>query len=318
MKQVAFITDDWDREAQGGFEPHFAVQLAAADHDAKVKTIDRFSVEESVLHRLWHLLEESDLIIANITHNSPSLIYEIGLAHGLGKPVLIMTNQELVKLPADLSGQFVVVYKNDREALARLKFKLSHLMHDVLHEKKNLRMLWGPRDANMSPRVSDRCVKLEFHEILSLKGLPQIRQFQNWFFELAKGVPDWEVFRASETEPETEKGYDLVLWNSLADPELSILGNPIPIALKVTKTLRREVLKTLTRQARLQGLEGVIVGTTAKATEGNKKLVRELFRNENVLIILLDGDDLLNVKSSMDLVNTIKLKLLDVIYKVNR
>ncbi len=314
MKQVAFITDDWDREAQGGFEPHFAVQLAAADHDAKVKTIDRFSVEESVLQRLWHLLEESDLIIVNITHNSPSLIYEIGLAHGLGKPVLIMTNQEVVKLPADLSGQFVVVYKNDREALARLKFKLSNLMHDVLYEKKSLRMLWGPREANISPQVSDRCVKLEFREILSLKGLPQIRQLQNWVFELADGVPDWEVFRASETESEAEKGYDLVLWNSLADPDLTLLGNPIPIALEVTKTLRREVLKTLSRQARLQGLKGVILGTTAKATEGNKGWVKELSMSENLIIILLDSDDLLSVKSSKDLVDKIKSKLLDLIY----
>ncbi len=308
MKRVAFITDDWETQES----VYNSVLLAAQDNDTEVKRLDRFSAEDSVALRLWTLLEQSDLVIHNIVYNNPNIIYEIGLAHGLGKPVIVITHREL-RLPSDLLNQTVVFYENENDGLAKLKFKLSKLIHEVLHSPNKLKGVWGPREATSSSEVSDYRVKSDFSEILSLTGTVQGYKFQNWFSELARGVSGWEVLNSNQTDK--DEGYDLVTWNSLPDSELSALGNPIAIQLKATKTLDKKDIEPLYHQARLQGMKGLIVATTAKATESSKAWVRELFLKENFLIILLERDDLLSIKSSKDLVGKIKSRLLALIYR---
>lgn len=307
MKRVAFITDDWETQES----VYNSVLLAAQDNDAEVKRLDRFSAEDSVAWRLWTLLEQSDLVILNIVYNNPNIIYEIGLAHGLGKPVIVITHREL-RLPADLLNQSVVFYENENEGLAQLKFKLSKLIHEVLNNSNKLKGVWGPREATRSPDISDSSVKSGLSEILALTGMEQAKQFENWFFELAQSISEWEVLNSYRSD--RDRMYDFVIWNSLSDSELAALGNPIPVDLKATQILDVKTIASLFSQARLQGIKGFIVATTARATESNKAWIRELFHKEKFLIILLDCDDLLSVKSPKDLVGKIKSRLLELIY----
>jgi hypothetical protein len=309
MKRVAFITDDWETQES----VYNSVLLAAQDNDAEVKRLDRFSAEDSVAWRLWTLLEQSDLVILNIVYNSPNIIYEIGLAHGLGKPVIIITTNRELNLPSDLLSQTIVFFENNGEGLAKLKFQISKLINGVFYDTNRLRLVWGPREATRSPEISDLRAKSDLSEILSLAGTDRGMQFENWFSELAQGVVGWEVLNSNHNY--TDRDYDFVIWNSLPDSELMALGNPIPVELKATEILGTKVLETLSHKARLQGMKGLIVCTTAKATESNRAWVREFFLKENFLTIWLDRDDLLSIKSSKDLVDKLKSRLLDLIYR---
>jgi len=61
---------------------------------------------------LWDIVSSivhSDLIIADLTGENPNVYYELGIAHALNKPVIIIT-QDLDEIPFDLQSYRVIGY----------------------------------------------------------------------------------------------------------------------------------------------------------------------------------------------------------------
>jgi nucleoside 2-deoxyribosyltransferase len=54
-------------------------------------------------------LQRADLLIADITGKRPNVMFEVGMAVGMGKQVLLLSRDRDV--PADLAAHEVVVYK---------------------------------------------------------------------------------------------------------------------------------------------------------------------------------------------------------------
>lgn len=57
-------------------------------------------------------IEESSLIIADITPDNPNVFYEVGYAHALKKPTILMSDKTREKLPFDVSGFRTIFYDN--------------------------------------------------------------------------------------------------------------------------------------------------------------------------------------------------------------
>lgn len=55
-------------------------------------------------------IERTDLIIADLTGNNPNIMYEMGLAHALKKPVLPIVQQRVGHIPSDITGYLFFVY----------------------------------------------------------------------------------------------------------------------------------------------------------------------------------------------------------------
>lgn len=56
-------------------------------------------------------ISSADVVVADITGASPNVYYELGLAHALRIPtVLIMSDEEITRLPTDLAGTPVIFY----------------------------------------------------------------------------------------------------------------------------------------------------------------------------------------------------------------
>jgi hypothetical protein len=56
-------------------------------------------------------IEQADIVIAEITPANPNVFYELGYAHALGKPTILLAQRE-AKLPFDIQS-FRVVFYND-------------------------------------------------------------------------------------------------------------------------------------------------------------------------------------------------------------
>ena len=70
-----------------------------------------------ILDDIWSGLMQSDFVIADITGNNANVFYELGMAHALGKPVLILT-QDIDEVPFDLKSRRILHYDvNDQESL---------------------------------------------------------------------------------------------------------------------------------------------------------------------------------------------------------
>jgi len=98
--------------------------LARACETAGVRSVrgDDLFTPTDILEDIWQSLNAADFVIADITGRNPNVLYELGIAHTLAKPVLILS-QEAADIPIDLATRRVILYgqKTDawREDLSR-------------------------------------------------------------------------------------------------------------------------------------------------------------------------------------------------------
>jgi hypothetical protein len=94
-----------------------------------------------VLTQIWKDINNATFIIADISGQSPNVMYEVGLAHAIGKPVLFLA-QSTDNLPFDLRNRRIVDYTLEpsgnrslrqrlNTALQRMKEHYATVTHEV-------------------------------------------------------------------------------------------------------------------------------------------------------------------------------------------
>ncbi|HEX3554530.1 MAG TPA: S1 RNA-binding domain-containing protein [Thermoanaerobaculia bacterium] len=83
------------------------IERTVADVGMKAVRADEIYGSMPLLDRLWQGIQEAELVIADLTGRSPNVLYEVGLAHVIGKRILILTMYP-DDVPVDLA-QFVQI-----------------------------------------------------------------------------------------------------------------------------------------------------------------------------------------------------------------
>ncbi|MEN2414220.1 hypothetical protein [Flavobacterium mesophilum] len=91
---------------------------------------DEEYVPNDIFGHILKQIVKSRLIIANITGRNPNVLYELGVAHTLNKPTLIIA-KNFNEIPFDLNNKRIVIYENDRD----LKLKIERSILDMLISK---------------------------------------------------------------------------------------------------------------------------------------------------------------------------------------
>jgi len=73
----------------------------------------------NVIEDIWTGINEASVIVADITSRNPNVFYEIGIAHTLGKRVILIT-QDREALPFDFRVYRVIFYENHSDGLTTL------------------------------------------------------------------------------------------------------------------------------------------------------------------------------------------------------
>jgi hypothetical protein len=74
----------------------------------------------SISTHIADAIQSSDLIIADLTEGNPNVMYELGYAHALRKPTILLRNEkDAVPIPADLAGYIYLVYSPSNPAALR-------------------------------------------------------------------------------------------------------------------------------------------------------------------------------------------------------
>jgi len=93
-------------------------------HEEVIKTIcnefelDAYRADETygpglIIADVTREISESQFVIAEITPSNPNVYYELGYAHAINKPVILMADKAIVKqLPFDVSGFRTLFYEN--------------------------------------------------------------------------------------------------------------------------------------------------------------------------------------------------------------
>ncbi len=83
-----------------------------------------------VVEQIIDLIRRSDIIICDLTGNNPNVYYELGIAHILEKPV-IMLSQDAADIPFDTRQWRVIPYADTNTGLLDLRDDLERFLEEL-------------------------------------------------------------------------------------------------------------------------------------------------------------------------------------------
>ena len=86
-----------------------------------------------LMEDIWKEILISNIIIADITNRNPNVFYELGIAHTLGKKVILLT-QDVKDIPVDLNRFRHIIYKDNYDGYEILKVQLIATIKSILIE----------------------------------------------------------------------------------------------------------------------------------------------------------------------------------------
>lgn len=107
---------DWD--------VHYRDVLAVAISEAGMTPVraDDIYGAQPLIERVWRGIQEAEVVVADLTGRSPNVLYELGLAHVIGKRLILLT-MDAEDVPADLA-HFVQIRYSDGRGLLHLHREL--------------------------------------------------------------------------------------------------------------------------------------------------------------------------------------------------
>lgn len=91
------------------------------------KRVDEMEFVGGVLDKVYSSLQNAKLIIAEVTTKNPNVMYELGYAHAINKPVILLT-KDIASAPFDISGHNHIVYNSIVNLRERLNNRLQAML----------------------------------------------------------------------------------------------------------------------------------------------------------------------------------------------
>jgi hypothetical protein len=116
------------------FETYYKKIIKPAVDDNELYAVRGDSLFRSthIMDDIWSAITESTLVIAELTGKNPNVYYELGLAHAMKKPAILISSN-IEDVPFDLRPLRVLIYdKNDPDWGATLKLNISKAIDETL------------------------------------------------------------------------------------------------------------------------------------------------------------------------------------------
>lgn len=103
---------------------NYPINLACKNANLSCKRADEFSGSNQIIGDIWSAIFLSKIIIADCTGHNPNVFYEIGMAHTIGKPIILIT-QDKEDVPFDIQPIRLIKYKCTPQGMKQLEQKLT-------------------------------------------------------------------------------------------------------------------------------------------------------------------------------------------------
>ena len=112
-----------------------AISFVSSDldgNDIEVYRLDESSsAGQSIIGQLYDTIENTDLIICDLSNSIPNVMYQLGYAHGIKKPVILIS-QKPDYLPFDIRTVQVIYYDISLKSNKEFMHKLGMTINDAL------------------------------------------------------------------------------------------------------------------------------------------------------------------------------------------
>lgn len=143
--------------------------------DYDVCRADMITDNDTITQTIIEQLQESDLVIADITGNNPNVFYELGYRQATKKPVIQMVKSDIESMPFDVSSIRTIKYTlNDPDRLSDTKESLRKTIKSILEKELLTNSIQQPitvkDDINPLTLIADKLTDIEY-SISSLQEL---------------------------------------------------------------------------------------------------------------------------------------------------
>ena len=99
----------------GWFDDYYAGIYKPAIEDAGMdpKRADDMYRPSTIVNDIWDYTQRAKIVLADLTNKNPNVFYELGLAHALAKPAILIT-ESMDDVPFDLRALRVIEYDKNR------------------------------------------------------------------------------------------------------------------------------------------------------------------------------------------------------------
>jgi hypothetical protein len=92
---------------------------------------DNFFDNRPIMDDIWKSIEKARVVISDLTGRNPNVFYETGIAHAMGKEVILLT-RTLDDVPFDLRHLRCIIYSDTTRGATKLKDDLQRTLQSVL------------------------------------------------------------------------------------------------------------------------------------------------------------------------------------------
>jgi hypothetical protein len=110
QRQTFVIMKLGSKELNSAFDG--AIKVVGKEFSYSVRRIDEIQDSDNVTVQILREISKSEVVVADLTHDSPNCYYEVGYAHGLRREV-ILTRRTGDNIPFDLAGNRFILWETE-------------------------------------------------------------------------------------------------------------------------------------------------------------------------------------------------------------
>lgn len=100
-------------------------------HSLSIARADDLFTNHAIMDDIWTSILRSRIVVADCTGRNPNVFYELGVAHTVGKPVILLT-QSTQDVPFDISHIRYIKYQYTPPGMVQFEEKLSNTLKSML------------------------------------------------------------------------------------------------------------------------------------------------------------------------------------------
>lgn len=97
----------------------------------EVERADEFYTSTPIIKDIEKSIRNASVIIAEITPDNPNVFYEVGFAHAIEKPTILLSDRTREKLPFDISGFRTLFYENSIGGKTKVEKNLIKFLENI-------------------------------------------------------------------------------------------------------------------------------------------------------------------------------------------
>jgi len=111
------------------------VKRSVQQLDMRCERADDMVLPTAVMRDVWEQINRAAVVIADLTDRNPNVFYELGMAHVLGKKVILIM-QATTTIPFDVHGIRRIIYEDSPKGYEKLAADIKRTLRAILDEQK--------------------------------------------------------------------------------------------------------------------------------------------------------------------------------------